>query len=147
MFGFPVTGSLYQQMGFASDTGVFFQDGILVSSISIQIPKINRLFIRSDACNTTIDQTLQEIYVAGIYPSLSYIVWESPNLDLYSKDFTLQSNNTYNFQIVDKDGNEVDFNNLDVIFSICLYKKDSTNEALLANLKIQNEQELLKTTE
>jgi hypothetical protein len=146
--GFPeFPGSLYQQCGFLINDVVSFTAGVLTSTHSIAIPKINRLFIKSDACNTSIDQILQEVYVTGIYPSLSYIFWESPNLDLYSKDFTLSTNNTYNFQIVDKNGQEVEFNNQEVIFSICLYKKDNTNEAVLQNLRIDNEEKLLKMSQ
>jgi hypothetical protein len=88
---------------------------------------------------------LQEVYEVGLYPSLSYIVYTNNNLDLYSKQFTLSTSNTYTFTITDKDGDLIDFQNQEIVFSIALYKKDATSEAVLENLKVDNLEKILNT--
>jgi hypothetical protein len=142
---FIFTDGLYQQLGFEKNSTNSFINGNaeLYSTNSISISYINRLFLKSNCCSTSQDNVLQDILVAGQFPSTSYIFYENLNWDTNSKAFTNPHNNSWDFQLFDKYGDIVDLNGLEMVFSLTFYKKNKTDELQYETLKVQNMEKLL----
>ena len=139
--------SPYQQLGFGLNTTNTFTIGstnsTLVSVNSISISSINRLFLVSNCCGTAQDGILQEILIAGNYPSTSFVYYENLNYDTNSKEFTNPANNSWEFAIYDRYGNIVDLNGLEVVFSLIFYKKNKTDELHFNDIKLKNLEKML----
>ena len=139
---FIFTNALYLQLGFNANTTNDFT-GTITSTNSISISYINRLFLKSSICDTAQDNILQEILVAGQYPSCSYVYYENPLFDAQSRVFTSSTNNSWTFSLYDRYGNLVNLQGQDYVFSLFLYKKDRTSELHHESLKISNLEKLL----
>lgn len=137
------TTSMYQQMGFALNTTYPSVSGILQSVNSISISYINRVFLTSNACNTSYNSYLQEILIAGQFPSTSFIFWENGNYDTNSKEFTNPTNNAWDFSLYDRYGNLINLHGLEIVFSLIFYKKNKTDEIHLEHIKLQAMENLL----
>ena len=137
------TTSMYQQLGFASNSTNTFSTAPLTSTNSISISYINRVFLKTNACSTAQDNILQEILVAGQYPSTSFVYYENINFDTNSKEFTNPLNNAWDFSLYDRYGNIIDLNGLEMVFSLIFYKKSKTDELHMEHLKIQNLEKIL----
>ena len=136
-------GSMYQQIGFASNTTYTSTSGVLTSVNSISISYINRVFLVSNACNTSYNSYLQEILIAGQFPSTSFIFWENLNYDTNSKEFTNPQNNCWDFTIYDRYGNVINLHGLELVFSLIFYKKNKTDELHMEHIKLTNLEKLL----
>lgn len=141
------TNSMYQQLGFAANSNNLFNIGgsssTLTSVNSISISYINRIFLTSNACNTSYNSYLQEILIAGQFPSTSFVYFEAQNFDINSKEFTNPLNNAWDFTLYDRYGNVIDLNGLEVVFSLIFYKKNKTDEIHMEHIKLQNLENLL----
>jgi hypothetical protein len=137
------TNSMYQQLGFAINSTNTFTGATLVSTNSISISYINRVFLKTNACSTAQDNILQEILVAGQYPSTSFVYYENINFDINSKEFTNPLNNSWDFSLYDRYGNIVDLNGLEIVFSLIFYKKSKTDELHMEHLRIQTLEKIL----
>jgi hypothetical protein len=143
---FIFTTNLYQQMGFAQNTTNTFGGGspnTLTSVNSISISYINRLFLYSNCCNTAQNGYLQEILIAGQFPSTSFIYYEAQNFDINSKEFTNPQNNAFDFALYDRYGNIVNLHGLEIVFSLIFYKKNRTDELHFDYIKMKNLEKLL----
>ena len=136
------TNALYLQLGFNANTTNIFT-GSITSTNSISISYINRLFLKSSICDTAQDNILQEILVAGQFPSCSYVYYENPLFDAQSRVFTSSQNNSWTFSLYDRYGNLVNLQGQDYVFSLFLYKKDRTSELHHESLKISNLEKLI----
>lgn len=137
------TNSMYQQLGFASNSTNTFNADTLTSTNSISISYINRVFLKSNACSTSQANILNEILVAGQYPSTSFVYYENINFDTNSKEFTNPFNNSWDFSLYDRYGNIIDLNGLEMVFSLIFYKKSKTNELHMEHLKIKTLEKIL----
>lgn len=135
--------SMFQQLGFAENTTYTSTTGVLKSVNSISISYINRLFLTSNACNTSYNSYLQEILVAGQYPSTAFIFWENLNYDTNSKEYTNPNNNAWDFTINDRYGNVINLHGLELVFSLIFYKKNKTDEMHMEDIKLRNLENLL----
>ena len=143
VFYFIFTTSMFQQLGFASNSTNSSTSGVLTSTNSISISYINRVFLTSNACNTSYNSYLQEILIAGQYPSTSFVYYENLNYDTNSKEFTNPQNNCWDFTLYDRYGNIVDLNGLELVFSLIFYKKNKTDELHMEHMKIQHLEKIL----
>jgi hypothetical protein len=134
---------MYQQMGFALNTTYTSVSGILESVNSISISYINRVFLVSNACNTSYNSYLQELLIAGQFPSTSFIFWENGNYDTNSKEFTNPKNNAWDFSLYDRYGNLINLHGLEIVFSLIFYKKNRTDEIHMQHIKLQAMENLL----
>jgi hypothetical protein len=130
--------SLFQQMGFNKNSINNFTNGSLISINSLNISYINRVFLKSNCCNTSQDSILQELLVVGSFPTSSYIYWENLHFDTTSKEYTLQNDNSLQFQLFDRYGQIVDLNGQDMVFSVTFYKKNSTDEIHQNHIQLKN---------
>ena len=142
-YSFVFTTNMFQQMGFAKNTTYNSASGIITSTNSLSISYINRLFLVSNACNTSYNSYLQEILITGQFPSTSFVYYENINYDTNSKEFTNPQNNCWDFSLYDRYGNIVDLNGLELVFSLIFYKKNKTDEAHLEHIKLQNLEQML----
>ena len=143
VFYFIFTTSMFQQLGFASNSTNSSTSGVLTSTNSISISYINRVFLTSNACNTSYNSYLQEILIAGQYPSTSFVYYENLNYDTNSKEFTNPQNNCWDFTLYDRYGNIVDLNGLELVFSLIFYKKNKTDELHMEHMRIQHLERIL----
>jgi len=143
VFYFIFGTAMYQQMGFASNTTYTSTSGVLTSVNSISISYINRLFLVSNACNTSYNSYLQEILIAGQYPSTSFVFWENLNYDVNSKEFTNPQNNCWDFAIYDRYGNIINLHGLELVLSLIFYKKNKTDELHMEHMRLQNLEKIL----
>lgn len=145
--------SMYIQLGFNSNsTNVFVSNGvnsIIKSTNSISVSSINRIFITSSCCeysagNGLIGGLLQEILIAGQYPSTSFIYYDNVNFRDASKIFTNRDSNVYNFQLIDRFGRTIELNGADCVFSIVFWKKSKYEALAIENMKIKNMEKLMQ---
>ena len=138
---------LYLQFGFnQNSTNTFSKDGSsysLASANSVSMSYINRLYLISNICATSLNSMLQELLVVGQYPSLSYCYFENQNKDTNSRVFTEPTANFWNFQLQDEYGNIVDLNGLDFNFTLTLYVKDDTSDLHRETLLLDNLERLV----
>jgi len=142
-FSLIFTNKMYQQLGFSTNSTNTSTGGILISTNSISISYINRLFLVSNACNTSYNSYLQEILITGQYPSTSFVYYENLNYDTNSKEFTNPNNNCWDFSLYDRYGNIVDLNGLEIVFSLIFYRKNKTDEIHMEHLKLTNLEKIL----
>ena len=72
---------------------------------------------------------LQEIF--SNVSDYSYISFVQHDIDGSSKELNLNNTNSYTFSITDTNFNVLDFNGINVIFSLVLYKKNDIGEITL----------------
>lgn len=142
--------SMYEQLGFnKNSSNQFVYDSLnniyyLKSENVININLESTLFLRSTICQDNNNNILQNI-ITPLNTSFSYIVFYNQSPYEYSKKFSKNSSNKYNFTIINEDGRIIDFNGANIQITIKLYKRDRTNELLSYWIKTQNLESLSKS--
>ena len=142
---FHFQSNCFLQLGFNANTTYNFSGNSLISINYISLSPTNRLFIKSDICNTADNSILQEILEP--FPDSSIIYYENINIENNSKDFTAQQSRNFSFTISDRFGIPINTNGLNVIMSIILFKKDDTSELHRQELLINNFERMLQIDE
>lgn len=132
------THDIYQQLGFRINSVNTFIADTITSSTVVRFQKNKIVYIKSDIVNQK-DGILQEVYSHNT-TDYSYIIYQCTNVELNSRKINNHSNNTYKFTLVDNDDLIVNLNGINIVFTICLYKKNNTpilqkNEILLNQYK------------
>ncbi len=135
----------YIQLGFTINSTNIFGGDTLTSANYINLSPVNRLFIKSEMCDTSEGGILQE--VLETFCDSAYIYYENTNIDNNAKIFNDNSSRTFRFTITDTIGVPLDTNGLPVIFSIILFKKDDTSVLHKEELLINNLERLLKLSQ
>lgn len=119
---------LADQTGFSLHSTNPFVGGSLVSTAVLNFVSTNCLFLHSDIVE---DQTsvLQEIYSNNTIP-YSFIVFNCPNTDLYTKRLKTNTAGSFNFSLTDEHNIEVNLNGHEIAITLMLYKKLSMGEML-----------------
>lgn len=135
---------LWEQMGFEKNRTYSFSGSSLVSSNVIKLQVEDRVFINSNIMEgTTENSVLQEVNSASS-PDFSSIVYQATCPEYYSKKLVASPSSTYNFNITDEDGRELNMNGLNVNFTLLLYKENDILVRLRDFLKLsllrQNEE-------
>ena len=135
--------SMFQQMGFdASSTNTFnTTTGVLTSSNVINFQIISSIFITSDLCVE--DDVFQEIYNVGTILSNAYIYYEQNNFDLNTKRLLTNTNNSWNFVLLDQLDREINLNGVDWQFSMIFYFRNDFQELGRQNLQIKNLEKII----
>jgi hypothetical protein len=124
---FSFVDGMYEQLGFESNTTYNFNSDSLTSVNIINLNPEATLFIRSNICQNSQDNILQNI-ITPLNSSFSYIVFENKCPKEYSKIFNVNGSNVFEFTITNEAGEIIDFNGLNVVFTLMLYKRDRTSE-------------------
>src|SRR5690606_2992054 len=99
----------YEQFGFEPNTTYNFVANTLTSINVVKFQPKDTLYIHSDLCSNGTDNILQEI-IGVESPSYGNLVFETPSLEGYAKDITMNSTNIYHFYLTDEDDNPIDLN-------------------------------------
>ncbi len=87
------------------------------------------IFIHSDIATNGVDNVLQEM-LGCQNTDYSTITFVCPDVEAYAKPITSNSNNIYNFYLTDEDGDDLDLNGQNIVFSLMLFKKDPINNMI-----------------
>jgi hypothetical protein len=157
-FTFSVSGNGGNQPSFLfTDNDVFLQLGFdvglhpfiadtLISDNIINLNPVSRLYILSDLVSSSNESVLQEILGVDTIGFGGSIYFNNQgNLDLKSKYVVGNQKDSFNIQLVNENGLNVDLQGQDWSFSIIFYVRHDTNELLRDDLKIKSLERLYNT--
>lgn len=141
-FTYNVTGNLSQpaiictdqvneQLGFAVNSVNTFIDSKLISATTVNFVAESTLFLHSDVSDAGDSDVLQEIYTNNTQ-SLSYISYQCTTPELYSKALSTRSSSVFHFSLTNEKGQLLNLHGVDMQITLCLYKKDDTNDRISA---------------
>jgi hypothetical protein len=132
---FIFTTNLYEQLGFNSNTTCTFSGSQLISPNVCNLSIETTLFLHSDMCQNTEDNSIiQSIYSNGD-PSYSYINFYN-NIPLEtSRPIKKVKADTYNFLITDEDGNEIQTNGVNINFTLMFFKMNNIDDLIRGAIK------------
>jgi hypothetical protein len=120
---FVIGPYLYEQLGFAKDSTQSFTAGALVSANVVSFQLENTLFIHSDIANNGRDDVLIAIFASST-PDYASITYLNPNPPFWSRALTTQTTNSYRFSLTDEDGQLINLNGRNMVFTVLVYKED-----------------------
>ena len=127
---------LFEALGFDAFSSNNFIANQLVSTNVIKLQLEDSIFIHSNLVSNGTDNILQEIFSADA-GDFSNIIFTTPDFEAYSKQITYNTSNVYNFYITDEEQRPINFNGLNVNFTIVLYKKENVMEMLRNFMKLK----------
>ena len=136
--------SPFRQLGLEQSTAYPFVANILVSVNAINLAYVLRMFIKSNICNDSTDGVLDEILSVGSFAPQSVLFYQQFNIDVNTRVFNSNNPNSWNFNIVDSYGQEIDFNGIPWAFTLVFYQRNDTHELHKNELMITNEQRLFQ---
>ena len=136
--------SPFRQLGFEPNTSYPFVANVLTSANAINLAYVLRMFIKSNICNDSNDGVLDEILSVGSFAPQSVIFYQQFNIDVNTRVFNSNNPNSWNFNIVDSFGQEIDFNGIPWAFTLVFYERNNTHEIHKNELMITNEQRLFQ---
>jgi len=136
--------SPFRQLGLEQSTAYLFVANVLVSVNAINLAYVLRMFIKSDICNDSNDGILEEILSVGSFAPQSVLFYQQFNIDVNTRVFNGNNPNSWNFNIVDSYGQEIDFNGIPWAFTLVFYQRNDTHELHKNELMITNEQRLFQ---
>jgi hypothetical protein len=122
----------WEQMGFASGT-FQFSGNALTSPNVMNLNSENIIYLHSDICQGD-DNILQHIYTTS-QPSYSYILWDNPDVQRYSKPLTNKFSNIFHFYILNEENIALDLQGNNMVFAILLFHYDDANEMIKKYIK------------
>jgi hypothetical protein len=128
--------SPYEQLGFDSNTTYNFSGNSLVSPNVINLAQEATLFISSDICQNKTDNILCNI-ITPQDSSFSFIVYTNTSVYEYSKVYTGSKSNIYSFRLQDENGNKINLNGLNMVFTLMLYKVNKIDQLLKGYIKMR----------
>ena len=129
-----------EQLGFSTNSTNTFSNNILKSTTTVNFASESTLFIHSDIANSGESDILQEVY-SGNTDTLSYITYQCTTPELYSKALRTDKSGTFNFTLTNEKNQILDLHGVDMQLTICLYKKDNTNELISRYIKYKVQSE------
>lgn len=131
---------IHLQMGFHKHTTNSFVSDTLTSTHIVDFVNEQSVFIHSDMVLCDGNDVLQEVYASNTIP-LSNLTYQCPYYEQCSKPLRTNHSTTFHFVLTDKNGVELDFNGLNVVMTLLLYKRDKTMDKLLNYFKLKLLQE------
>ena len=122
---FTLSNHLGDQTGFDLYSVNSFEDDSLTSSNVLNFVSTNCLYLHS---NMIADKTsiLQEVFSNNTVP-FSFITWNCPDVDLYSKQLMSNKDHSFSFSLADEHGSVINLNGQNIQFTLLLYKKVDIN--------------------
>jgi hypothetical protein len=138
---------IYLQLGFNVGINPFVAN-TLVSDNIINFNPTSKLYIKSDLVSSSNQSILQEVLQVDTIGFGSSIFYQNQgNLDLESKLLIGSQKDTFNVQLVNEIGQDVDLQGQDWSFSIIFYVRQDTQELIREDLKIKTLERLYKNEE
>lgn len=135
-FIFSSDNNIYELMGFEAGSTNTFTSDTIVSSNVVKLQKEDTLMIHSDICGQNSGSILQEIYTVES-ADFDNIVFINYNAELYSKQISHASSNTYRFWLTNEDGQYIDLNGQNMTMTLAVYKRDDYNDVSRELIKRQ----------
>lgn len=149
-FTFSVTGNggsqpsfiftdsqVWLQLGFNVGTSVFV-GSTLTSDNIINFNPTSKLYIVSDLVSSSNESILQEVLNVDTVGFGSCIFYQNQgNLDLESKEIVGNQKNSFNIQLINENGQDVDLQGQNWSMSLIFYNRNDTNELMREELKIK----------
>lgn len=134
------TENVNEQFGFLVNSINTFIGDQLSSFTTVNFGAESTLFIHSDISDNGDSDVLQEIY-AGNTQSLSYITYQCSTPDMYSKALQTNQSSIFRFSLTNEKKQLLNLHGVDMQLTVCLYKKDDTNELIRKYIqyKVQSE--------
>jgi hypothetical protein len=123
------TDKINEQLGFEVYSTNTFIANQIISSTTVNFGAESTLFIHSNISNNGDSDVLQEVY-AGNTQTLSYITYLCSTPELYSKELQTNQSNIFQFSLTNEKKQLMNLNGIDMQLTICLYRKDNTNELI-----------------
>lgn len=131
------TNQIWLQLGFDVGTHPFI-GSTLTSDNIINFNPTSKLYIVSDLVSSSNESILQEVLNVDVVGFGSCIFYQNQgNLDLESKEIVGNQKNSFNIQLINENGQEVDLQGQNWSFSLILYNRNDTNELMREELKIK----------
>lgn len=127
--------NLYEQFGFEPNSTNTFVSNAITSVNVVKFQAEDNLFIHSDLCSNGDDDVLQEIFGVD-NATFSNIIYQCKEIEPYAKKIATNSNNTYIFKLTDEDGNLIDTNGSNIVFTLMMFKKQTVLSLLNNVLKL-----------
>lgn len=131
---FIFNNRLYRQFGFDANSNNQFVGNTLTSKNVLKFQSEDVILINSDLVNNGDNTILHEVYSSGA-PNLSNIVHECQDVEHNSRELTTSNSNVYRFYITDENGDKIDFNGLNITFTVCFFKKNNYSELIERYIK------------
>ncbi len=128
------TANVNEQLGFPVNSINTFVDNTLTSRNTVNFSAEAALYIHSDMADNGDSDILQEIYT-GNASALSYITYQCTAPEMYSKALRNNKTNIFRFTVTDERNRVLDLHGVDMLLTICLYKKDDTNKMIREYIK------------
>jgi hypothetical protein len=127
---------VWLQLGF--DVGTHpFVGSTLTSDNIINFNPTSKLYIVSDLVSSSNESILQEVLNVDVVGFGSCIFYQNQgNLDLESKEIVGNQKNSFNIQLINENGQDVDLQGQNWSFSLIFYNRNDTNELMREELKI-----------
>lgn len=138
---FIIGDHLYQQLGFEPNTTYQFSGNTLTSINVVKFQLEDSLFLHSDIANNGNDNVLQEM-LGCQNTDYSMITYLCPDVEAYAKPLASNKSCVYTFYLTDEDDREIDLNGHNIVFTLLLFKKDTTNKLVSRFLKYMVMQEI-----
>jgi len=128
------TDKVNEQLGFHVHSTNTFINGQLESSTIINFGSEATMFIRSDIADNGDNDILQEIYTGNTI-NLAYVTYQCTAPELYSKALKTNQSNTFRFSLTNEKNQLLNLHGVDMLLTLCLYKRDDTNEMIKRYIK------------
>jgi|SRR5579871_403050 len=127
-FGNANQTTIYEQWGFLVNSTNTFVGNSLTSTAVVKFQQEDTILIHSNISynndQSAFTDVLQEIYASSSLTFSNIIYQNSGAVDAYSKVFNNRDNNVYTFTCTDEHNNIINFNGLNVVFTILIYRRD-----------------------
>jgi hypothetical protein len=130
------SNQVWLQLGFNVDVHPFV-GSTLTSNNIINFNPTSKIYILTDIVSSSNDSILQEVLNGDTVGFGSCIYYQNQgNLDLESKEIVGNQKNSFNIQLINENGQEVDLQGQNWSFSIIFFNRNDTNELMREELKI-----------
>jgi hypothetical protein len=127
-----VSNYLYEQLGFEPETENKFVNNKLTSTNVIDFQRESTLFLRSDIVgHDNNNNVLQQVFTENT-ADYSNIVFINNDIQAYAKRLNTNTTNAYRFILTDENGQYIDTNGRNLVFTLLIYKQSTANENLKA---------------
>ena len=128
---------IWLQLGFDVGTRPFV-GSTLTSDNIINFNPTSKLYIVSDLVSSSNESILQEVLNVDTVGFGSCIFYQNQgNLDLESKEIVGNQKNSFNIQLINENGQDVDLQGQNWSMSLIFYNRNDTNELMREELKIK----------
>jgi hypothetical protein len=123
---------MWEQMGFNENSTAQFDTDTLTSPNVINLQPESTIYIKSDLIQDK-DNVLQEVF-GGNSMSYSGISFIQFSIEAYSKRILSKESNSFRFYLQNEDGEPINLNGLNLVFSLMVWKPLDARNAVLSIL-------------